>query len=511
MMPARTLVDSHALAGLLHGLTSVGIQPGVAVTGMALDSRKVQPGDLFVAVAGSHTHGLHHARQAVALGAVAVAWEPSAHEAGLAELAALLPVPVVAVPALSQVTGMIADRFYGHPSRGLFMIGVTGTDGKTSCSHYIAQALDNEDRRCGLIGTVGYGLFNELSAGTHTTPDALTVQQVLYTMQQNGARSVVAEVSSHAMDQGRVRGVDFDIAVLTNFLRDHLDYHGDLESYAHAKRKLFRSEGLRYAVINADDAFGRRLLDDIPPGVAPVAYRLENEPFETRFPAQWVIGSALELDVNGMRFKVQTPWGSGVIECTLLGRFNASNLLAALASLCITGLPFEEALQRLSKTRTVPGRMERFAMGEDHPLVVVDYAHTAGALEEVLRSLRMHCAGELWCVFGAGGDRDRGKRPLMAAAAEQYADRIVLTDDNPRTEDPERIMSDIVSGFKDAGHVRIEHSRAHAITDALRAAGPDDIVLVAGKGHETVQIVGDKALPFSDRERVMALQREWVQ
>ena len=511
MMPARTLAESHTLAGLLHGLTTVTVRQGIGVTGVALDSRKVQPGDLFIAVAGSCTHGLHHARQAVALGAVAVAWEPSAYEAGLAELAALLPVPVVSVPALSQVTGLIADRCYGPPSRGLFMIGVTGTDGKTSSSHYIAQALDSADRRCGLIGTVGYGLYNELSAATHTTPDALTVQQALYIMQQNGARSVVAEVSSHAMDQGRVRGVDFDIAVLTNFSRDHLDYHGDIESYAHAKRKLFHSAGLRYAVINADDAFGRGLLDEIPPGVAPIAYRLENEPYATRFPAQWVIGSELELDINGMRFKVHTPWGSGIIECPLLGRFNASNLLAALASLCITGLPFKEVLRRLSRTRTVPGRMERFELGEEHPLAVVDYAHTAGALEEVLRSLRVHCNGELWCVFGAGGDRDRGKRPLMAAAAEQLADRIVLTDDNPRTEDPERIMSDITSGLQDAGQVQIEHNRAHAITDALRAAGSDDIVLIAGKGHETVQIIGDKVLPFSDRERVMALQREWAQ
>jgi len=510
MMPARTMAESHSLAGLLQDLTTASMQPGISVTGLALDSRKVQSGDLFVAVDGSHTHGLHHARQAIALGAAAVAWEPSAHETGLAELAALLPVPVVSVRALSQVTGLIADRFYGHPSRGLFMIGVTGTDGKTSCSHFIAQALDSADRRCGLIGTVGYGLYNELSAATHTTPDALTVQQALCSMQQHGARSVVAEVSSHAMDQGRVRGVDFDIAVLTNLSRDHLDYHGDLESYAHAKRKLFHSEGLRYAVINADDDFGRSLLNDIPPGVAPVAYRLENEPYETRFPAQWVIGSELELDINGIRFRVQTPWGSGVIECPLLGRFNVSNLLAALACLCITGLPFREVLRRLSITCTVPGRMERFGLGEQHPLAVVDYAHTAGALKEVLRSLRVHCHGKLWCVFGAGGDRDRGKRPLMAAAAEQLADCIVLTDDNPRTEDPERIMSDIVSGLQDSGRVRIEHNRAHAITEALRAAGPDDIVLIAGKGHETVQIIGDKALPFSDRERVMSLQREWA-
>lgn len=510
MMPARTMSAARSLAGLLQGLTDARVRQPVALSGLAQDSRKVQPGDLFLAVAGSRTHGLHHARQAVALGAVAVVWEPSANEAGLGEQAALLPVPVVCVPALSEVVGLIADRFYGHPSRGLFMIGVTGTDGKTSCSHYIAQALDSADRRCGVIGTVGYGLYNELNAGTHTTPDALTMQQALDAMHKQGARCVVAEVSSHAMDQSRVRGVDFDVAVLTNLSRDHLDYHGDVESYAHAKRKLFHSTGLRYAVINADDAFGRSLLDDIPPGVAPIAYRLENDPCPTRFPAQWVIGRNLELDIHGLRLEVNTPWGSGRLVSRLLGRFNASNLLAALASLCVSGLPFEEVLRRLALTRTVPGRMERFDLGTGRPLAVVDYAHTAGALDEVLRSLRVHCTGKLWCVFGAGGDRDRGKRPLMAAAAETHADRVVLTDDNPRTEDPQRIMSDICTGFQHPERVAVEHNRGNAINDALQEAGPDDIVLIAGKGHETVQIIGTKAVPFSDRERVMALQREWI-
>ncbi len=510
MMTAKALMTDHTLSGLLHGLTEASIRQEVTLSGLALDSRKVHSGDLFLAVAGSRTHGLHHARQAIALGAAAVAWEPAADEPGLAELAALLPVPVIAIRGLSQLVGLIADRFYGHPSHGLFVIGITGTDGKTSCSHYIAQALDSSDRRCGVIGTLGYGLYSELSAATHTTPDALTMQQALYGMQQKGVRCVVAEVSSHAMDQSRVSGVDFDVAVLTNLSRDHLDYHGDVESYAWAKRKLFHSSGLRYAVINADDAFGRTLLDDIPPGVAPVAYRLEGEPYRTRYPAQWVVGRNLKLDLAGMSLEVHTPWGSGVLESSLLGRFNASNLLASLASLCVTGLPFEEALLRLARTRTVPGRMERFDMGLDRPLAVVDYAHTAGALDEVLKALRVHCTGKLWCVFGAGGDRDRGKRPLMAAVAERRADRIVITDDNPRNEDPERIMADIITGLEHPDRVSIEHDRGTAINSALQEAAADDIVLIAGKGHETVQIVAGKSIPFSDRERVMALQREWA-
>ena len=287
---------------------------------------------------------------------------------GLAELAALLPVPVVAVPALSRKVGLVADRFYGHPSRGLFMIGITGTDGKTSCSHYIAQALDSADRRCGVIGTLGYGLYGELNPGTHTTPDGLALQRALYTLQQQGARCVVSEVSSHAMDQGRINGVHFDVAVLTNLSRDHLDYHGDIESYAHAKRQLFHNAGLRYAVINADDPFGRSLLDDIPPGVAPVAYTLAGEPYRTRFPTQWVVGRNLGLDLDGMQFEVVTPWGGGVLKSQLLGRFNASNLLASLAGLCVSGLPFDEALRRLARTRTVAGRMERFELGAGRPL-----------------------------------------------------------------------------------------------------------------------------------------------
>ena len=509
MMAAEQMTGEHSLAGLLRDYCSTPIQPEIRVTGLALDSRRVQTGDLFLAVAGTQTHGLEHARQALALGAVAVAWEPVEGNTALAETAALLPATTVAVPGLGQLVGLIADRFYGHPSRGMFTIGVTGTDGKTSCSHFIAQAMDSYDRRCGVIGTLGYGLYGELEQGGNTTPDALTMQQCLYDMQRRGARCVVAEVSSHAMDQARVRGVYFDIAVLTNLSRDHLDYHGNVEAYAEAKRKLFHTDGLRYAVINADDSFGAALLDAIPPGVAPVAYRLENEPFRTRYPAQWVIGHNLQLDDSGMQFDVVTPWGSGTLQCGLLGRFNASNLLAALASLCVAGLPFDEVLRRLARTRTVPGRMERFDTGSGHPLVVVDYAHTPGALEAVLQSLRAHCRGQLWCVFGAGGDRDRGKRPQMGAAAERHADRVVLTDDNPRTEDPQQIIADVCSGIRQPNGVHIEHDRGQAIGWAMREAAADDLVLIAGKGHETVQLVGNRTLPFSDRERVMALAREW--
>jgi len=510
MMTAEDITNQYSLSGLLRGIPGGGVKRDIVISGLALDSRKVQAGDLFLAVAGTRTHGLQHARQAVALGAVAVVWEPVAESGSLAETAALLPVPVVAVPGLSQWVGEIANRFYGHPSGGLFIIGVTGTDGKTSCSHFIAQALNTDDRRCGVIGTLGYGLYDQLSAAGHTTPDALTVQQSLRTMQEQGARCVVAEVSSHAMDQGRVRGVSFDVAVLTNLTRDHLDYHGSIEAYAEAKRKLFHADGLRYGVINADDPFGSALLDAIPPGVAPVAYRLENEPFRTRYPAQWVIGRKLWFDDTGMGMEVATPWGCGSLKCGLLGRFNASNLLAALATLCVSGLPFDEALARLGRTRTVPGRMECFTNGSGRPLVVVDYAHTPAALEAVLKSLRAHCRGRLWCVCGAGGDRDRGKRALMGAKVERFADCVVLTDDNPRSEDPRRIVTDLLAGMKQPAVVHVEHDRGRAIAWAMREARSGDVVLVAGKGHETEQVIGTRTIPFSDRERVMQLGRDWT-
>jgi len=229
----------------------------------------------------------------------------------------------------------------------------------------------------------------------------------------------------------------------------------------------------------------------------------------TRFPAQWVIGRNLEFSSTGLRMDVNTPWGGGSLRSSLLGRFNASNLLAALASLCVTGLPFKEVLRRLAATRTVPGRMERFDLGAAHPQVVVDYAHTPAALEAVLVSLREHCSGRLWCVFGAGGDRDRGKRPLMGAVAERLADEVILTDDNPRTEDPQQIIDEICAGIRRPEMIHIEHDRAHAITRAMQEAGPDDLVLIAGKGHEMVQVIGTRSVPFSDRERVRALVREW--
>jgi UDP-N-acetylmuramoyl-L-alanyl-D-glutamate--2,6-diaminopimelate ligase len=496
MMAAYRMEQGRGLHSLLEGWGDLRDAADVDITGLAMDSRRIVPGDLFLAVSGTRGHGLDHLDEALQRGAAAVAWEP-ADGVDRPDL----DIPVVAVAGLSRLAGAIADRFYHHPSQRLTVVGITGTDGKTSCSHFLSQALHQDGAACGVIGTLGNGLFGELEASTHTTPDPVTLHALLHDMASRGARRVVMEVSSHGLDQGRVSGVAFDVALFTNLGRDHLDYHGDVESYGAAKARLFRAEGLRHAVINADDAFGRRLLADLPDGVEGIACCLD----PNRCPpgeAHLVWGKELRQKASGMDLDVHTDWGQGHLHSRLLGRFNAENLLGVLGVLLALDIPLPEALRRLAHTRTVPGRMERFHGGPELPVAVVDYAHTPGALEQALTAVRAHCTGQVWCVFGCGGDRDRGKRPLMGAIAERLADRVVVTDDNPRHEDPEGIVQDILAGMDDPRAAVVLRDRAAAIALALEQAGAGDMVLVAGKGHETWQLVGDERLPFSDRRLV---------
>ena len=495
MMAAAT--RSWDLSALLAGMAAVNDQQDVSVTGLSLDSRSVQPGDLFLACAGTRQHGLLHARQAIDRGAAAIAWEACVDH----EPAPDINVPAVAVEALGQKVGLIADRFFAHPSGAMTVIGITGTDGKTSISHFLAQALDQESAPCGVLGTLGYGLYGQLEPATHTTPDGVTLQGTIQRLRELGARWLAMEVSSHALEQGRVNGVAFDFAVFTNLSRDHLDYHGTMEIYGETKRRLFEWPGLDYAIINLDDAFGRKLSQSLPPHVRLLGYGMQAA---DRYDAEAVLASELKLDRNGLRATVVTPWAEGELEARVLGRFNVMNLLAVLATLLAIGIELPDALVRLRSTRTVPGRMEPFDL-PGRPLVVVDYAHTPAALENALRALREHCEGELWCVFGCGGDRDRGKRPLMAKVVERYADRVVVTDDNPRGEDPRGIVEEILQGFDTPDRVDVEHDRARAIAAAIERAAANDVVLVAGKGHETVQLVGDEQRPFSDREQVRAV------
>lgn len=477
---------TRQLRELLEGIARV---PGVAnreVRGLQTDSRRVRPGDLFLAVPGMLTDARDFIGDAVASGACAVVYETGDGfdlRAG--------PVPVFGVSGLRHWIGIIADRFYGSPSRRLVVIGVTGTNGKTTCTQLLAQALDQPPRRCAVIGTLGYGFPGALDASMHTTPDAMTVQQLLAEFAGQGATRVAMEVSSHALEQGRVNGVAFGVAVFTNLTRDHLDYHGNMDAYGKAKAGLFAMDGLKHAVINHDDDFGRGLLASLDPRITALSYGLEGGDVRAR---------EVRPLPDGLWLRVATPEGEAELRSPLIGRFNASNLLAVLATLLALGIKLDEAVARLSGAHAPAGRVERFGGARGLPLVVIDYAHTPDALEKVLLALREHTRGRLWCVFGCGGDRDRGKRPLMGGIAERLADSVVLTDDNPRHESGDDIIADILEGMRTSPQIIRE--RKSAIAEAVHRAGEGDIVLVAGKGHEDYQQVGDTRLPYSDRDAV---------
>lgn len=505
MMAVESMRGGVALADLLQGLAHGDALPGVVITGLADDSRLVQPGDLFLACRGLHVHGLTHAMQAVQRGAVAVLWEPVA-EPLLQAAADSLPVVTLPVEGLGHKLGLIADRFYAHPSANMQVIGVTGTDGKTSVTHFIAQALSGGQQPCGLLGTLGYGIYGHLQPPTHTTPDALRLQAELARLRDAGVQRVAMEVSSHALHQHRTDGTHFTTAVLTQLSRDHLDYHGSAEAYAEAKRRLFFSDGLKSAVLNVADEFGRRLATQVDAHVQVIAYGRPGHRCE-RVAAHWITLEAVTARPQGIVLQLNTSQGRAALSAPLLGTFNADNLMAALGALLASGLSLDTAVQRLQDVTTVPGRVELFAR-PGLPAVVVDYAHTPHALQTVLQALRPHCRGELVCVFGAGGERDQGKRPLMGAVAERYADRVVLTSDNPRSESADVILDQIAAGFEQPQRAQRLPDRGQAIDEVIAAAAIDDLVLVAGKGHEDYQQIGDQRLPFSDRVRVQqALRR----
>ena len=490
-MIAENLSMHPSFADLVTGIYYARQMPSVEIAGLSIDSRKVQKGDLFFALDGQKVHGKTYINDAIDHGASVVLWESSVPRQDVRQ-----GVSVYGVPGLKEMVGPIAERFYGEPTKSQFVIGVTGTNGKTSTSQFIAQALQKKSP-CGVIGTLGNGVFGQLEKGVYTTPDAVTLHTLLDDFRHNNVSQVVMEVSSHGLELGRVAGVSFDVAVFTNLSHDHLDYHGDMKSYSRAKKRLFETKGLKYAVINVDDAYGRRLLASMPAVVNTVSYG-----FGSSEVLPSLLGSKLQLDLDGLSLHVESDWGSGDIKVPLLGKFNAENLLAALAALLASGIGFDDALQRLSEVGPVPGRMEGRGGEDGQPLVVVDYAHTPDALEQVLTALRGHSKAKLWCVFGCGGDRDQAKRPLMANIAERFADHVIVTDDNPRTENAEVIVADILTGFSDVDVVDVMPDRAQAISEAILSATPGDVVLVAGKGHEEYQLVGEDCLPFSDVQEV---------
>jgi UDP-N-acetylmuramoyl-L-alanyl-D-glutamate--2,6-diaminopimelate ligase len=515
-MMANTIPSSmHTLQYLLEGLAEHLPSQEIPVEGLAIDNRRTRPGDLFCACAGTHTHGLLYAKAALDAGAIAIAYEDgdclAEHPAVMQALTALQTTGVLLIPVseLRSKLGIIASRFYARPSSQQFVIGITGTNGKTSCAQFIAEALSGQ-APCGVLGTLGNGVYGQLQSSATTTPDAISLQHQLADLCEQGIRNVVMEVSSHGLVQGRANGVDFNVAVFTNLSRDHLDYHESMEGYAQAKRMLFDVPGLDYAVINIDDEYGRQLLQEVPGTVQVLCYGLSDtlDKFESQLRHPLLLGCVtarhLQLEATGMQMQVTTPWGEAELHSALLGRFNASNLLAALSVLLLRGYPVRDATAMLAGVHTVPGRMQALDGETGQPRVVIDYAHTPDALRAVLSALREHTPGKLICVFGCGGDRDRGKRPLMGAEAEQLADRVILTDDNPRSEQPAAIISDICEGMQHPGQVHIEHDRGKAICDALASATAQDIVLVAGKGHEDYQIIGEQRLPFSDAAVIKA-------
>ncbi|MBV1775534.1 UDP-N-acetylmuramoyl-L-alanyl-D-glutamate--2,6-diaminopimelate ligase [Burkholderiaceae bacterium DAT-1] len=464
---------------------------------LVADSRLVEAGDVFLASPGVQSDGRQYIDVAVARGAAAVLWEPEGFV-----WPAHVSVPNLAVPGLTALTGIVLGHVLGNPGEQLWTVGVTGTNGKTSTAHWLAQAFTALGKPTALLGTLGYGLLDQLEEPTHTTPPALAMQPLLRKFVDAGATHLAMEVSSHALEQGRAHGVCFDVALFTNLTLDHLDYHGTMAAYGEAKARLFQWEGLKAAVINADDAFGAELLKR--GGSARfVGYGLEQGDIRA---------TSLQLGIDGVRMEVDTPWGKGLIQSSLIGRFNAYNLLGCLGVLLVSDVPLDIACATLSSIRSAVGRMDRLG-GGNQPLVVVDYAHTPDALEKALETLRETLAGEqkLLCVFGCGGDRDRSKRPVMGELACRLADQAFVTSDNPRTEQPDAIIADILAGVPADVSPHVNADRAEAIAAAIAAARAGDIVLIAGKGHEAYQDVAGVKRHFSDHEETIKALKIWAE
>ena len=471
------------------------IPANLEITGLVMDSRDIPPGDAFVAIAGFGAHGLGFVDQARERGAAIILFEPPAPD----DLPA--PADAVAVPGLRARMGEMANQFHGAPSKAMTMVGVTGTSGKTSTVQLIAQAFEKIGVRTGTIGTLGVGLYGQEVATGFTTPLVLPMHKMLAELRDAGAKAVAMEVSSHALDQGRVDAVHYDIAVFTNLTRDHLDYHGDMESYGAAKAKLFSRPGLRAAVINRDDAFGRRLLDGLRSPVRGIGISASGDV------AADIAATGVTLDARGIGFDLRIGDRTRYVQSPLLGRFNIDNVLTVAGVLLAEGRGFGEIVEVLESLQPVAGRMNRLGGDGVLPLVVIDYSHKPDPLEQALQSLRAHLKGQLTCVFGCGGDRDRGKRPQMAAIAEKLSERVIVTDDNPRTEDGDAIVTDIVAGFAKPDAAIVLRDRRAAITRAINEASAADIVLVAGKGHETYQEVAGVKHDFDD----MAVARELLE
>lgn len=497
------------LSHFLPPLDWLAIDPLITGRSICIDSRKIKPGDVFFAFPGEHTDGREHIPDALTRGAAAVLWDTEANFEWSPEYEKRgKHIPNLGITHLRHQTGIIASHIFGNPSKQLKITGVTGTNGKTSVAHWLAQAFTLLGQSCGFMGTIGNGFPSVLEKASLTTLDPLVIQAWLNHFQKQGAHRIAMEVSSHGLAQGRVYGTLFDTAVWTNLTRDHLDYHGTMMAYGREKAKLFDWEGLRVAVINHDDEWGRQLLGRIHCPLV-LSYGLD---------AADVCATYLETSLAGIEMEVKTPMGSGHLTSSLLGRFNASNLLACLSVLLANDIPLESALAILAQIKAAPGRMQTLGGGEAEPLIIIDYAHTPDALEKALRAIRewMPIQSKLFCLFGCGGNRDPGKRSWMGKVAAELADHLFITSDNPRDEDPQDIIQDIIAGISQASTPAgyfIEPDRQRAIESIVQHATEHDIILIAGKGHEENQEIKGTYLPFNDlveTNRALAIKRKKI-
>ncbi|MEQ1739561.1 MAG: UDP-N-acetylmuramoyl-L-alanyl-D-glutamate--2,6-diaminopimelate ligase [Methyloglobulus sp.] len=483
------------LIDLLNGLVEISEQYSqliaeLDISGLALDSRVVEAGNLFIALSGAKQHGLSHVDRAIDNGAYAVLFDPSAEGKVLAET--ITDIPAIPVENLSLALGELAARFYSEPSQNLDVIGITGTNGKTSCSQFLGQLLED----CGIIGTLGWGDWGRLNKTVNTTPDALTVQKTLAEFVKEKKKTVAMEVSSHGLDQGRVNGVWFKGAVFTNISRDHLDYHGSMENYLAAKLKLLSVPGLKFVVVNLDDGSCDEIIAAVPEAVVVWGISAKGKSISL---GQSIIAEEIRHTLDGIEFDVR--WGGNIqrIKAPLYGDFNAENLLCVLAVMLAIGHTLTEAANKIKSIRPITGRMERCGTKVNGLSVFVDYAHTPDALYRVLASLRKHSHQALWVVFGCGGNRDVGKRPQMGCIAEQWADRVIVTDDNPRFEDNVQIAKEVMTACSSDKVILIQ-DRKQAIQQAIANAAENDCIVIAGKGHETYQEINGIQYPFNDKQ-----------
>ena len=491
-MPAEAMRSHGTLAILLEGIADA---PEIEVTGISSDSKSLSPGDVFFALVGERGHGLDHVAEAIEAGVSAVVWDSCADVLAPDHL----DVPMIPVAGLSKHIGDIANRYFDSPSESMKVVGVTGTNGKTTVSFLVAQCMQMLGKPCAYLGTLGFGIGDLETDSEMTTPPCIDLHRKLAAFRDEGAGFAAIEVSSHALQQDRINGVKFDSAIFTNLSRDHIDYHGSMRAYGETKAQLFLDRDIGHRVICMDTEFGQELADQCGDDVVTVSTRFDRlangRPFV-------FVRSVVATDA-GSNIEVDSSWGEFDFHLPLPGDFNVANAISVLGLLLSWDIPVADAREVLSKVSAPPGRMQRVA-DACSPGVYIDYAHTPASLEAALRSLRSHCRKSLWCVFGCGGDRDRGKRPMMGKTAARLADHIIVTNDNPRSELPGNIIADILEGVGDKHGVIAIEDRATAISYAIHEAADDDVVLIAGKGHENYQLIGNQRLSFSDHDAALA-------